>query len=313
MYILSAQSPVHRQFIAMRAFADVVATLDDSQPHGSIVDESMLATLEGLIDAAHHESPVDEDVAPTSPADDPGSASGIAPVIHCATTEIDSDSVTVLESTPTRSRSMTPPPPPSTDDTLLDTLVRHYDLPTPEKSSSSLDSQATENEDPMATDILSPPPLPHWSMEDAFWRDCCHFLDALKHEYFYHGLLEYVASASSRPLNFDIGVQTAANFIRSEVQSRRTYYKIGITGHPMQRWYREDCGYFKDEHGFTKMTIVWVSHCSRKELADSTGRMETELVKLFDRDQDSCCINRPKSGGESPPRGSPQFCYVVWS
>ena len=127
----------------------------------------------------------------------------------------------------------------------------------------------------------------------------------------YDGMLPYIASDSSRPLSFETGMRHASNFVRSEVQRRGNHYKIGITGHPFQRWTRTDCGYWKDIHEFTKMTIIWVSNCSRKELPDSTGRFETEIIKVFNRDVDQWCINRPPpAGGESPPRGSPSS--VMW-
>ena len=193
---------------------------------------------------------------------------------------------------------------------LLTDLAVAMEMPKEE----SPDMEDTQHEDILACRIPLPSmPSTHYSEDQAFWDSLELFLGSCRRRSFYHGMLEYLASDASRPLSLEAGLRHAIGFVREVIQPRRTFYKIGITGHPEQRWDRRDCGYFKDDHGFTNMTIIWVSTCSHKDLRDSTGRFETDMVKVFDRDVDQCCINRPRSGGESPPMGSPQFCYVVWS
>jgi hypothetical protein len=198
----------------------------------------------------------------------------------------------------------------------LDVIMKEYNRPTPPETPETVrDSQNTDDEDPMDhrkryAPIHQPHKPQHWSMTQQFWTNVQNLLVLCNGTYWYDGIIDYTASATSRPLNFEKCLQHAAEFIRSTVQNGG-YYKIGITGHPHQRWTRKDCPYEGDPHGFTKMTILYVAEFSNKKLPDSTGRMEVELVKIFNRATDDMCINREGSGGDTPPRGSPQFCYVV--
>lgn len=242
--------------------------------------------------------------------------------------ESSESSVTVLEDTSSDSGSprghwMQPPEPqpepPSagTDGTLLAQLEDMPDNPIKEEP---LDSQDTASQDSVwFRRSLNEPGLvelgqpPHWSTQEWFWDSVELMVHPLRYEYFYDGILHYTASSESRPLSIDIAFAHAVAFIRETVCGRSTFYKIGITGHPLQRWYREDGGYSTDPHGFTRMTLLWIADCSSKHRLEGSGRFETRLVELFDSDQDEWCINRPRSGGECPARGSPQFCYVVWS
>jgi hypothetical protein len=150
-------------------------------------------------------------------------------------------------------------------------------------------------------------------MKETFWKSVYDLIGSCYRTYWFDGLLPYLEQDAE--LDFDIGLQHAREFILNRVQNRGMYFKIGITSHPLNRWTRADCGYAfygRDEFQFNHMKILWVSEFSHKRFHDGTGRMEIELIKLYNESTHPFCINRDGAGGESPPRGTPQFCYVVF-
>jgi hypothetical protein len=145
-----------------------------------------------------------------------------------------------------------------------------------------------------------------WSTRPSTWKGINNFLDMCEGECWYEGCLDYLLSG---PLDFETGFAHARNFIASNCT--HSTFKIGISGHPHQRWTRKDCGYFK-QHEFTKMKIIWIAEHSHKDKPDSTGAMEKRLIEVFNKETHPNCINRKGAGGEAPPRGTPQFGYVVY-
>ncbi len=204
---------------------------------------------------------------------------------------------------------------PITGDPELDEFMQKWEKPAVVDTPESRDPEDTDELDPMdhrqryttADEEVSA----HWSMTDKFSRSVTNMLTMCTHEYWYQGVLTYTAEV--RPLCFNDALQHAIEFIHSTVQPRGTFYKIGITGHPFQRWTRPDCPYDGNIHGFSKILILWIAPHSRKGLPESTGKMEKQLIEVFNEVTDENCINRKGAGGDAPPRGSPQFCYVVYS
>jgi len=151
----------------------------------------------------------------------------------------------------------------------------------------------------------------HWSTQDWFWDSVNDMTCMCEEKPWYDGIMLYTATI--RPLVFETALEHAIRFIKNMVQSRNTFYKVGITGHVDNRWDGEEKHAYKfDPHGFTKMRLLWCTTTSLKKLPESSGKFEWLLGKIFHRNVDPNCLNREHSGGECPGRGSPQFCYVVW-
>ena len=153
---------------------------------------------------------------------------------------------------------------------------------------------------------LSPEDGP-WSGRPSSWRGINDKLDMCEGEPWYDGCLEYLLLDG--PPEFQMAYHHAMNFIISNCT--QGIFKIGITAHPRERWWREDCGY-EWELGYSRMKIIWVAKHSLKDIDGSTGAMETLLTTVFNEKTYCNCQNKEGAGGLGAPKGTPQFCYVAW-
>jgi hypothetical protein len=87
-------------------------------------------------------------------------------------------------------------------------------------------------------------------------------------------------------------------------------FKIGITENPYLRWTNSWCGYARSGD-WNEMVLLYAANTGSKHVHDSSGKMETLLIKEF-AGLDVGCINRVGAGGECASRSSPHFTYVVW-
>ena len=287
--------------------AHVDATSTD---HGSVMPLRTIAQLS----ADHTDSHMDANVQP-------GTTSSEA---FCAATEIDPESeCTTTESEKTESVSASPKrrrfwrneytsPPRINDDDLLDNLEHAMNQPSESSPSpwSSWDSQDTRNDDPCKPDIQELQEPTHWSMEETFQRDARDLLGDCTNRWWYRGTINCVHIGSH--LDFTLALEQSINFIRANVQSLMTQYKIGITCCPVHRYDGNTKHAYHRDPRWSNMKILWVCVHSRKDRPDSSGKFETLLVDVFNTDTCEHCINRPKSGGDCPARGSPNTVYVVW-
>ena len=85
-----------------------------------------------------------------------------------------------------------------------------------------------------------------------------------------------------RPFVYQACLNAAIGFIRGSVQGTGRYYKVGITGHIVQRWYRKDGGYEWDRHGFRRLMILYTAPWSNNAIPESSGRLD---IKCIGRDQ----------------------------
>jgi hypothetical protein len=201
-------------------------------------------------------------------------------------------------------------------DASLDWIFNSYQAPPALETPEHLDSQDTAAEDPMDHRERFPslmPPPPHWSASPQFIQSVFALTKPCVDLPWYDGILPYTAEL--RPLVFAVALQHSINFIRAWIQPKGNIYKVGITGHPQERFAGKKVAhaYIRSQIPFRYMTILWTAPTSRKELNESSGKMEVELIKVFNAETDPNCINRKGAGGECPGRGSPQFTYVVWS
>jgi hypothetical protein len=178
----------------------------------------------------------------------------------------------------------------------------------------SFDSEMTVAEDPGCN---SPEPALerlHWSVEPQFQKDVKSVLAVCKDAFWYEGVLDNLHVCADDVLDFDLAYNSAISFIRHSVQSLSTLYKIGITSNPHFRFEDKDFkgAYIRDKNRFSHMKIIWIACKSNKHVPESSGHMEEELIKIFNRDTCSDCLNKPGSGGECPAKGDIHFCYVVW-
>lgn len=204
-------------------------------------------------------------------------------------------------------------PPRRNGDALLDLLEHAMDQPSEESPSSwsSFDSQATKNEDPSAPEPPEPQEPTHWSMDEMFQQHAKDLLDDCKNKWWYKGAIPYIRIGLH--LDYEIALNHSIEFIRANVQSLMTTYKIGITCCPLHRFEGgTKHAYIHDSNEFSNMKILWVCVHSRKDKKDSSGRFETSLIEIFNSDVCEFCINRPGGGADCPARGSPNTVYVVW-
>jgi hypothetical protein len=146
-------------------------------------------------------------------------------------------------------------------------------------TSDSFDSQDTACEDPMGGVPIEQIEPEHWSVVPKFWTGVGDLLVLCEDAYFLAGMIPRL---DARPLEFESCFEHACGFIDSIIGAS-SFFKIGMTGHPNQRWTRGDCGYQHDiDHNFTRMRIVYVAPYSRKSIADSAGAMDASCKLWVD-------------------------------
>ena len=189
-------------------------------------------------------------------------------------------------------------------------LIFHYFNPPPLPSQASLDTydpDATINENPNENDSQEPQldtPTLHWSIDPKFDEAVERALARCVAEPWCSN--EFIYDA---PRDFKSNLIAATNFIRNRFEGH-CEFKIGITGDPHWRWYRRDCAY---EGTFSKMYLLYAALKSKKDIEDSSGAMEVQLIKQFQEFPVvpfNGCLNIA-AGGEGASNWSPHFCYVV--
>ena len=111
------------------------------------------------------------------------------------------------------------------------------------------------------------------------------------------------------PADFDEARIAATQYIHQTL-SGACEFKIGITENPYIRWTNRGFGYARSGD-WIGMVLLYAANTGNKHVHDSSGRMETLLIKEF-AGLDVGCLNRVGGGGECASRSSPHFTYVVW-
>ena len=203
------------------------------------------------------------------------------------------------------------PPRIQCDDPLLDGLQRYCD----KQGASSL-SFATALKARKLDQAICHSPLPqHWSGQTWWWRGINDLLDKCENTYWYEGCLPYLIDCDG-PLDVSVAFSLAKAFIQSQVQCTQKYFKIGITSSPHFRWTRTDGPGYEHGNNFPltpkHLKILWISHRSKKKFADSSGRVETDLIAIWNQKTHPFAVNKEGAGGEGAPRGPYHFTYVTW-
>ena len=139
-----------------------------------------------------------------------------------------------------------------------------------------------------------------------FWDSVERLLSPCMKQYWWRGDFFYDA-----PVDYDPCLQASADFILDNI-SGNFEYKIGITEHPMCRWYNTEMpGYEWDnkQNPWLFMAILYAAKTSKPTVEHSSGSFEKELCQMMEHDND--CLNRIGAGGDCPSNGSPHFVYVV--
>jgi hypothetical protein len=110
------------------------------------------------------------------------------------------------------------------------------------------------------------------------------------------------------PADFDEALIAATQYIYQNLIGQ-CEFKIGITENPQIRWTNRGFGYARSGD-WIEMVLLYAANTGSKHVHDSSGRMETLLIKEF-AGLDAGCLNRVGAGGECASRSSPHFTYVV--
>jgi hypothetical protein len=177
----------------------------------------------------------------------------------------------------------------------------------PADTESPYDSQLTSRGDAISRRALQLEPAPyHFTADDGFRKS----VDEEIAPYIDESWIGVGNSLSCLWLgrDWDRNVQICSNDI-SVIASSALEFKIGICRDP--RWRFFECARGEYAKRFTKMILIYVADCSKKHLANSSGKMERAQIAIF-RDRYSGCLN-VGDGGEGASPGSPHFMYVVWN
>lgn len=91
-------------------------------------------------------------------------------------------------------------------------------------------------------------------------------------------------------------------------------FYFGITGrlafdeNQRNRW--NDASHGHCWNGWVKMILLYSSPNAHKSIHDGTGRMEDELIQLF-QELPECLNQKRGGGGASTTKGQPHFTYLV--